>query len=254
MKKIITLILIISSFYLTDKALIFIDNKKPIMQEIIKEEDNYNTLPVNAEIKDNTIIPGINGKKVNRKKSLIKMEEFKAFNDIYLKYDIIKPEISLENNKDKIIIKGNTQKNSISLLVEENAIIENYLNTQKIKYTLLSKITTNLSTNREYINAEKDEDTFKDLNAILNKKKLNKKICLINYSNIETCLNKKYYIINYNLKLKEPIITTINTLTSGDIILIPKETDLENIKLIINEAYQLDLNIDYVSNLISENI
>ena len=137
LKYILTIIAIILSFYFTDKLMILVDNKNPLMQTIIKEETNYNIKPVNAEIKDNTIIPGLNGKKVNRHKSLIKMEEFSKFNEIYLKYDEITPDISLKDNKDKIIVKGNKLKNKVALIVEENTLIENYLNDNNIKYSYI---------------------------------------------------------------------------------------------------------------------
>ena len=136
LKYILTIIAIILSFYFTDKLMILVDNKNPLMQTIIKEETNYNIKPVNAEIKDNTIIPGLNGKKVNRHKSLIKMEEFSKFNEIYLEYDEITPDISLKDNKDKIIVKGNKLKNKVALIVEENTLIENYLNDNNIKFAL----------------------------------------------------------------------------------------------------------------------
>lgn len=38
------------------------------------------------------------------------MEDFNAFNEHFLKFNDITPEISLEDNKDKIIIKGNSKK------------------------------------------------------------------------------------------------------------------------------------------------
>ena len=164
LKYILTIIAIILSFYFTDKLMILVDNKNPLMQTIIKEETNYNIKPVNAEIKDNTIIPGLNGKKVNRHKSLIKMEEFSKFNEIYLKYDEITPDISLKDNKDKIIVKGNKLKNKVALIVEENTLIENYLNDNNIKYSYITKLNSNLTLKIEYINGEKEEKNFSNLN------------------------------------------------------------------------------------------
>ena len=254
LKYILTIIAIILSFYFTDKLMILVDNKNPLMQTIIKEETNYNIKPVNAEIKDNTIIPGLNGKKVNRHKSLIKMEEFSKFNEIYLEYDEITPDISLKDNKDKIIVKGNKLKNKVALIVEENTLIENYLNDNNIKYSYITKLNSNLTLKREYINGEKEEKNFSNLNSLLNKNKINSKICLINYYNIETCNSKKYYIVNTSLKINNGLIDSLNKLGSGDIILISSSLSLDNLKLLLNEINKQDLQIDYLSKVINENI
>lgn len=257
MKKIkypLTILVIVLSFYFTDKLMIMLDNKKPLMQTIIKEEQKYNIKPVNAEIKNNTIIPGINGKKVNRHKSLIKMEDFSNFNELYLEYDQIKPDISLNNNKDKVIIKGNKLKNKVAIIIEENTLNEKYLNDNNIKYSFITKLNSNLTIKREYINGEKDKDNFSNLNSLLNKNNINSKICLINYSNIEYCKNKKFYIVNTSLNLNGDIISSLNKLSSGDLILISKNTSLNNLKLLINEINKQDLQIDYLSNVINEDI
>ena len=58
---------------------------------------------------------------------------------------------------------------------------------------------TNLNIKREYINAENNEKNYSDLNVILNKKKLNKKLCIIDYSNINNCKKDKNYLISSSL-------------------------------------------------------
>lgn len=252
-KYIFLSILIVTSFYFTDKIMIYIENKNPIMQEIISKEKKYNILPVNAEIKNNTIIPGVNGKNINKHKSLLKMNDFGSFNELYLVYDNIKPEINLEKNKDKIIIKGNNNKHAISLILEESEDLENYLNQNKIKYDILTTKNTNLKLNREYLNGSKED--FSDINSLLNKNNLNKKICLINYLNKETCINKKYYLVQESLKITNSnIVESLNKINSGEIILIPKSLTLINLKLVINEIKKQDLSIIYLSKLINENI
>ena len=243
-------IIIVLSFYVTDQIMIYIDNQSPLMKTIKEEENNYNISPVNAIIKDNMIIPGIKGKEVNRRKSLLKMEEFGVFNETYLIYDDIYPEITLRDNKDKIIIKGNSIKREVSLILEENSLLEDYLNESNIKYNLLSKIQSNLSIEREYINAENDEKKFSDLNSLLNKNSLNKNICFLNYSNINLCKKNNNYIVKHTLKSTNREL--LSKLNSGDIILITNNTSLETLKLILNEIRKLDLDIVYLSKLISE--
>ena len=71
---------------------------------------------VSAIIEDDYIIPGLNGYAVNVLKSYNNMRYLDTFNSYYLEYDKITPEISLENNKDKIIKFGNPSKNNIALV------------------------------------------------------------------------------------------------------------------------------------------
>ena len=79
-KYILLLTLSALSFYITDKVLIFIDEQKPLMKEIKLNASKYEAVPVNSVIENNTIIPGLNGKEIDYKKSLVKMENFNAFN------------------------------------------------------------------------------------------------------------------------------------------------------------------------------
>lgn len=251
-KYTLLIIMVVLSFYFTEKIMIYMENKNPIMQEINKKEMLYQTNPVNAVIEDNTIIPGINGKVIDKRKSLLKMDEFGSFNETFIIYKNIIPEISLNDNKDKIIIRGNQTKRMVSLILEKNNKIEDYFIQSKIKYNIISKLDTNLKINREYINGEITQEKASDLNALLNKNKINSKICIINYSNIDYCKEKKYYIIDPILKTTTNINFILSEIKSGVMILIKKTTSLDNVKLIISEIKKQDLNIVYVSELISE--
>ncbi len=249
-KYFITIILVIFSFYLTDRVMIYVDSKNPIMKSILDKKDNYYVKAVNAIIENNTIIPGINGKEVNEYKSFLKMEEFGSFNELYLKYDLIKPEISLEDNKDKIIIKGNVAKRAVSFIIYNNELIEDYFNENNIKYALLANLNTSIKDNMEYINGEKEH--FSDLHSLLKKNKQNVKLCLKDYSPLNECYKYKYYIVNYKVDASKNIMNTLNNINSGDIIFINSNVSLDNIKLILNEINKQDLKILYVKELITE--
>ena len=252
MKKIKYLIFIfflVFSFYFTDKVMIYIDSKNPIMQKITSVMNDYYISPVDAIIYNDTIIPGINGKEVNKQASLIKMEEFGAFNDTYLIYNKVKPNISLDDYKDKVIIRGNPSKRSIALILEENSNLEEYLLNKNIKYSIIATLNTTLSQNKDYINGEKDQNKASDLNSLLNKKKINKKICLINYSNIDFCKNKKYFIIKPSIELNN---LTFNNINNGEIILITQNTTLDSLNNLIIKANHLDLSFVSLSELIAE--
>ena len=51
-KYVLAGILIVLSFYITDKSMIYIRSKNPIMQEIISKQDDYKVEAVNAIIND----------------------------------------------------------------------------------------------------------------------------------------------------------------------------------------------------------
>ena len=80
-----------------------------------KEKEYYRT-PINAIIKDNTIIPGLYGKKINIDKTYKEIKKLGKIKEEFFIYDYIKPEISIKNQYDKYIIKGNQNKKAISLI------------------------------------------------------------------------------------------------------------------------------------------
>lgn len=244
--------MIVLSFYITDRVMIYINNKNPLMQEIVLRKEDYKVEAVNAIIKDNTIIPGINGKEVDEKKSFSKMDSIGYFNELFLEYNVISPNESLKHHIDKVIIKGNSKKNMVALIVYNNVEVSNYLNDSDIKFTSLIKIEDDIVKGNKYINGEVDEDLFSDLNSVLNRKKVNSDICLINYSNIDMCKKKGYYLVNYSINMNDNLIDNLNNVGSGDIIFIDSFTSLSNVRTIIDEINRLDLKIDYLDNLISE--
>ena len=123
------IIVIAFSFYFTDKVSSIAYNKNKLVKEIKSMQVLYYEKPINAQIDktNNTIIPGKYGKKVNTNESYLNMSDFKKFNEKYLVFDLIKPSVSLNEHKDKIVVSGNQYTNSISLLVMNNNKITHYL-------------------------------------------------------------------------------------------------------------------------------
>lgn len=109
------------SFYYTKEIIEISKSKDPIMIKIIKESENYNVEAVNAVLEDNYIIPGINGKKVDINKSYEKMKKLGEYNANLLVFVSDYPDISIKNNYDKFIIKGNDQKPEVSLIFKVDA-------------------------------------------------------------------------------------------------------------------------------------
>ena len=89
MKKIFKIIGLISltcfSFFITEKTSLVVKNMDDVMISIKENMDNFKTKSIDSIIKDNTIIPGISGRKVNINKSYKKMKEYGKYNeDLYL--------------------------------------------------------------------------------------------------------------------------------------------------------------------------
>lgn len=144
MKKIYQAIGLISllcfSFFLTEQTAIVIKNMDDIMISINDNKDNYTKNSIDAIIKADTIIPGICERNVNVSKSYKLMKNSGYYSDKLFVYNYKLPNVSISDNKDKYIIKGNKEKRYIGLtfLVKDNTNINNILkivNNYNIKVT-----------------------------------------------------------------------------------------------------------------------
>lgn len=243
--------LLIFSFYLTDGVTNLAINSNPLMKTIKNNKSKYIIESVNATIDNNTIIPGIKGKRVNELESYLNMKDFGSFNTNYLIYDYYNPEISLIDNKDKIIISGNRIIRQVSLLIEDNDNIMEYLKNKNIVYSKLIKLNDNFDI--ENINIENTYNNYNDLNTILNKNNLNTKICILEYSNIELCKKNQYYIVKPSIYLNNNnIVNILKIINNGDIILIDNNLTIDNIELLIKKINSLDIKFVYLSKIIKE--
>lgn len=243
--------LLIFSFYLTDGVTNLAINSNLLMQTIKENKNKYLIESVNATIESNTIIPGIKGKKVNELDSYLNMKDFGSFNTNYLIYDYYYPDITLNNNKDKIIISGNKSIRQVSFLIKNNKGILDYFKKNNLVYSKLIKL--NEEFDIENINIENYSNKFNDLNTILNKNNLNKKICILGYSNIKLCKDLKYFIVKPSIELNNKnIINVLNQINNGDIILIDDNLSVDNIKLVVKKINSLDIKIVYLSKIIEE--
>lgn len=248
-KYILLLCLCIFSFYISDKLLLYVEGFSPIMKSI--KELNYEKVnPVNAIIKDNTIIPGTKGKKINERESYLKMNEFGAFNINFLQYDYQKPDISLEDNLDKIIIKSN-KINEISLITQ-NERISSYLNKKKIIHSRI--ITKYLDLiDIEYINGAKLISDYNKINRLLNKNKKNNNICIYHINDLNICLENKSYIIKpTNYINSNNIYNELNRLVKGGFVLLDGDLDNNQIDTILNQIKKDNLTIVKLSEIIKE--
>lgn len=256
MKKIKYLVLIVVSvfsFYISDKLLLMVEGMSPLMQTINEVKDFKEYEPVNAIIDGNTIIPGKKGRTINKRETYLKMNDFGTFNETFFVYDYQKPDISLYDNLDKVIIKGNSNSD-LSLIVEGNTYDE-YLTGNKINYTKVIDDNESIIKNDlvSYINGNLEKSEFYDLNYYLKRNKKNSKMCLVGLSNMNICSELKYYLIEPNVDLYHSNVASVKTnLQAGDIIFVHNNVSLAELKIIINEVNYKGLNIVKLGELIKE--
>ena len=126
---IIIIMLLVLSFYYTNKSVAFLKNADPIMKEIKNTEKKYKIDPINAQIVGNNIISGKNGKTIDYEKSYNKMKCYGTYNESLTSLKDLEPVISIKNNYNKYIVSGNKLNRNIALVftVKENENIERVL-------------------------------------------------------------------------------------------------------------------------------
>lgn len=244
--------ILLFSFYYTEKFSNIVINNSYLVKEINDNSKNYNIKSVSAIIDDKYIIPGLNGYAVNVLRSYNNMKFLDTFNAYYLEYDIVKPNISLDNNKEKIIKYGNSAKKSVAIIVKDNIEILNYSKEKKINITRIIDHNT-FDKNNYYEQINNDYIEYNKVESMLNNINGNKNICYINDNIKDICVQNKKYLITDSLNLSNYNLASIkDKIKSGYIIYINDNVSLVDYKLLLKQIYYQDLNISYVSQLISE--
>ena len=241
------------SFYYTEKIAIIMQNKSPIMQNIKEVENKYIEIATNATVEGEYITPGIMGRMVNKTKSFVNMKAFGIFNEYYLIFDDVKPDISLEDNKDKIIKEGNKEKKAVTYLLEEGqGSIKKYLEEQKIPASLL--VTEKSYKNNNYFEQiNNDIEKYKNVESLLNKNNQNKNICYVKKINKEFCKKEQKYLVEETFSLGATnIVEAKSKLKNGAIIFIKNSATLENFKILQKEVYFKGLEVIPLSEMITE--
>lgn len=248
-KNIWIIALCILSFYYTEQIALYVKSKNPIMQEIESNKQELYVDSTNSILVDELyIIPGINGKEVNVDSSFTTMKKLNVYNESQIVYNQIEPRISLNDNKERIIIRGNSKKRNVSLIFEKESTLTDYLIQNKYKFNLFID-KEKYNKNYEMINHSINKTTYNNIDSYLTKNNLNKNICYI--TNKSLCDDK--YIFKESLIINHSNISTnINKITSGEIILIKDTLTLTELNLLINKIKSQDLSIVYLSELISE--
>ena len=219
----------IISFYITNKTVNYLKQKDELMLYLKDIEDKYYQEPINPIINNNTIIPGINGYKINIDKSYNKLKEVGSFNEQLLVYEQIKLKDSIKNHKDKYIIAGNKKKNMVSILL----FIDNYY------YDILD--------DNVIIGNDKDLKTFS----------FNKKGYCFNENKDndfkDLCLKNNYYSLYADVITSNFLYNVKNNLKAGSIIVL-KGNYQKELNSIINYIYSKGFIIANLDNHLNENI
>lgn len=244
MKKTFQMIGLISltcfSFFVTEKTATVVNNMDEIMIEIKEKKDEYKSKSIDANVKENTIIPGVSAKEVNINKSYKKMKNNGYFSDKLFIYNYTKPKISLEDNIDKYIIKGNPSKRMVSLIfmIEQDEDIKEILNIVN-NYNIKTNFFVNynwFSNNNELVGEiikqghivsplmeDYSDSNFEWMDMVL--KKINKQNVVFCYNvnsnkkNLDECILKNDYTIKpIEISEKTPLLDIKEKLQSGSLL------------------------------------
>ena len=135
----VTLLMLFSFFY-TNKSIELIRENDPIMKQIKETNMKYKVNPVNATIIGNKIIPGKSGKEIDYQKTYAKMKKYGTYNETLTVLKDIEPAVSIDDYYDKYIVQGNTERKNVSLVFKTDTIsnllsILNILNQKNIPAT-----------------------------------------------------------------------------------------------------------------------
>lgn len=240
------------SFYYTEKMSSIVINNSSLVSEINDNSKNYNIEAVSAIIEDDYIIPGLNGKYVNVLESYNNMKHLDMFNSYYLEFNEINPNISLENNKDKIIKYGNKIKNAVAILIKDNINIINYAKEKNIKMTRLIDSNT-FDKNNSYEQINNDYEEYKKVEAMLNNNNINKNVCVINNNLIDICKEEKKYLVEPSMTLNNYNLSSIkDSIKSGYIIEVKDDVSVVDFKILLRQIFYQDLDVISLSDLIKE--
>ena len=241
------------SFYYTEKVALYVKSKNPLMKTLNEVKDSKYVSSVDSTIIDDLyIIPGLNGKEVNVDKSFSNMHEFNLYIEENLVFNEIKPTISIDDNKDKIIIQGNESKQSVSLIFESYSSLTEYMYQNNYHINVLIN-KEDYNHKYELINNSNQESTYNKIETYLKENNLNKNLCYIKENNEVPSLCQDKYLIKPSLTINHSnISTSLNEISSGDIILIKDSISLTELEIITNQISYRSLKIVPLSELISE--
>lgn len=267
----------IGSFIYTDKVTTTSKLTDTLLTEIKSKKDGYKENAIEPIIKDNTIIPGVNGKEVDVDKTYEEMSKVGYFDDKLIVYKTLQVKNTLDKNKNKYIINGSNTKMDVALVfkVSNNFNINNIisvLNKKNIKGTFFitskylenhhnqiinliqnNHIVGNLSNNEDY--TDSDFVWVKTIITNIGNQKYN--YCFTEKPNkklIDVCSLQNSYTIKPKIIIKNnPYINIKKNILPGSILFINVSNQLNNeLETIINYINSKGYNMVSLEQLINE--
>jgi len=271
------MVLTLFSFFFTEKTVTTVKNQDPLMIEINNSKELYKIDSIDAISSDTNIIPGMIGCEIDIEKSYNNLKRLGSFSSNLLIYKDILPDIILKDNFDKYIIKGNKEKNMVSLIfkVKENTDISevlNILNYKKVKASFfmdgkyiennIEQIKTMIKSGHEILNYGYDNKYDENLiiwnnNLIERINYGNPKFCYLEEENnniLDICSrNEMHTIIPNIIVLNSPLTEIKQKIEKGSLISFNiNDTTNKQLNLVINYINQKGYIIDILSNHVKE--
>jgi len=270
-------VLVLFSFYYTDRAVDIVRRNDPIMQSILSIQDDKKIESVNAIIDGDTIIPGLKGEVVDVDKSYTRMKKIQGYYESMLMFSEVIPDESILEQYDKFIIRGNPARSDVSLLIKVNQLN----NLEKAYNILLEKgVLATFFVDGEVIENNLDmmyeiakdgfelenfgyEDVYDEEmfqwtnNMIYSLTNIEPKFCYSEYHNydiLNLCSKNKMYTVKPTLVVQSnPFFTIKENLQEGSIISVSLTDDtIQELPTIISYIKQKGYNLVTLSNIVSE--
>ncbi len=237
------------SFYYTEQIANFMKSKDPIYESILVSKKEYETESVNAYVKNETIIPGLMGEEVNVDKSFRNMKNLGYFSVKELVFDEVKPEVSLSDNMDKLISKGNPEKRGVTLILA-NENYSTFLEEMGVSYAFLTTIKDVEKVRHYGIKINNDSTSYKEVEKKLKKEK--SLFCFVPKLG-DYCKTTNKYLIGTTYSLnKSNFAQNLNKIDAGSIIYLEDNLGLTNLKVLLNQIYFRGLSILNLEEFVSE--
>ena len=251
-----TFLLIYFSFYYANNVSNFIKNKDPIMVKIKNNLDKYYKESVNATISNNTIIPGISGIEIDIDSSYKNMKKINAYKESMLVFKSIKPDISLINQFDKIIISGNQDKSNVSILlkIDDINILKKIINKKEIENINFIFSTSFIKENYYFLKTLQNNIIVSHDDNFINEFDIIDYCYTTNLNINSNCYTLNKYTIFPNTITHNYYFNTFKILNNGSIISynITSDTSINEIVLIIKEINDMNYKIVKLNELLKE--
>lgn len=274
---IFAILLVLFSFYYTEKAIILLESNDPIMKEIKDKGKSREEDAINAKVEGDYLIPGYNGLVIDLETSFNKMKGYGSYNEALLVFEEVEPTISIDDYYDKYISSGNGISTNIALVftVDDSSYTDNLLDILKEMnavgtFFIDGKFTDNNTSfvSQAVVNGNEvevlsydkafDELLFKaSIDKIKTLTSTTPKYCYATYDNEEVlnlCSKLSMHTIIPALRLDSNIYSDAKgNLRSGSIISVKlTEENVKELKVLINYIEQRGFTLVTLDTLLNE--